>query len=341
MKTQKKLLYTLAAWLIVLLLLELGLRTYEIATGATQAQKAAASGRIARFIPHPYAAYAANPAHPEHNAQGFRAPHDLQYAPDPGALTIACMGGSSTYGTRVPPEDCYPRQLEVVLSSTMNRPVRVINAGLGGYNTPNLISMLSLRVVPLRPQVVLFYCGWNDVRCRLLFADLQTDYSNAQKSWEMTDLPWWRHVRVFDKTAQLLKRPWSPNIHQIVWRPQAGDLTENWRKSSGEPFRANLVTLAAIARAHGATPVFITQATDFAHHPLKADNEAFRQAMKEYTAILTEVARRQSVPLIDVRGAMTDQKECFADVLHMNKTGNRKRAEIIAAYLLEHELITR
>ena len=55
--------------------------------------------------------------------------------------------------------------------------------------------------------------------------------------------------------------------------------------------------------------------------------------------IVTEVARNMSVDLIDIRSLMKDKKEYFADVLHMNEKGNRKRAEVIADYLVQNNLI--
>jgi lysophospholipase L1-like esterase len=83
----------------------------------------------------------------------------------------------------------------------------------------------------------------------------------------------------------------------------------------------------------------VTQATDFAHHPLLADNDLWARAMEEQADILRQVAAATGVDLIDVRAAMSDREDFFADVLHMSAAGNRRRAALIAAYLVEHGLI--
>ena len=37
---------------------------------------------------------------------------------------------------------------------------------------------------------------------------------------------------------------------------------------------------------------------------------------------------------------MSDEAGYFADALHMNEAGNRKRAELIAAYLASNRLVS-
>ncbi len=99
------------------------------------------------------------------------------------------------------------------------------------------------------------------------------------------------------------------------------------------------MTLIGIARTHGAIPVLITQATDFQNHPLPDNNAVWQKAMQEHTRIIREVSENMAVDLIDIRGQMSDKPEYFMDVLHMSPGGNRKRAEIIADFLLQNDLL--
>ena len=76
-------------------------------------------------------------------------------------------------------------------------------------------------------------------------------------------------------------------------------------------------------------PVLATQATDFANHPLGADNALWREAMESQTRVIAETARALDVALIDLRPELSDRAAYFADVLHMTAEGNRRRAELI------------
>lgn len=334
--------YTLVIWAFLFAVVEGGIRLYDRLATPGEGDPEVISDPAAIFEPHPFAAYVANPDNDNHNAQGFRATGDRTYQASPEVINIIAMGGSSTYGTRVHTHEAYPAQLEEILrrSTRSDKRIDVINAGLGGYATPNLISLLTGRIVHLEPRVILFYTGFNDAWTRLMFPGFRTDYSHAQKVWAYPERPWWRYSRTLDLTAELLGAPYvPPHLHSVAWKAPGGDPEDNFAASSGDAFRANLVSLIAIARAHGAIPVFITQATDFPNHPLPDHNEIWQRAMEEHTHILESVAREQKVPLIDVRSAMSDRPEYFMDVLHMNARGNRRRAEIVADYLLKNGLL--
>ena len=108
--------FALIIWISIFAFLELGVRAYDLVRGARKADTVTTSNHVSIFSPHPYAVYVGNPGHDGHNAQGFRAANNRVYSGDPNAFTIACMGGSSTYGTQVPLEDSYPHQLELALA---------------------------------------------------------------------------------------------------------------------------------------------------------------------------------------------------------------------------------
>jgi lysophospholipase L1-like esterase len=344
---KKDLVFLALTWTCAFALLEVGMRTHRLLTAGRES--AADSGLrplavpTSLVIPHPYAAFVLNPERGEHNSQGFRAPKDKLYGRDPEALTIACLGESSTYGLRVAPEHSYPSRLERELSGRLpGRRVEVVNAGVPGYSTPNILALLSLRVVPLKPDLVLLYAGFNDAWTRLLFPGFQEDYAHAQKSWVEAAFPLWRRSLLLDRLADRLGYPNSrdPVFQTVAWHARGGDPQENWMRSSGEPFRRNLATFAAIARAHGAVPVFITQATNFGGHPDKV-RQALPQAMEEHMDILRRAARELRVELIDVRGPMSDRPEYFRDFVHMSEAGNARRAEVVADALLGKGLLRR
>ncbi len=341
-KMKKNLTFTLVIWLLIFAMFEAGIRSYDYIHETRLDEPEYTSNSTSIFVPHPFTTYAANPTNINHNAQGYRAEKNKVYESDPGSINIVSLGGSSTYGTRVYNKDSYPHLLEEILrrSTHTDKTINVINGGLGGYSTPNIIALLSGKIIHLDPALIIFYVGFNDAWTRLMFSDFKMDYSHAQKSWVDPDFPFWRYSRVLDVIAGKLGYPSAkPHIHSVAWRRMSGNPAANLRNSSADAFRANLMTLIGISRTHGSVPILVTQATDFKNHPLPENNSAWIQAMEEHTNIIRQVAGNMSVDLIDVRSLMVDKKEYFLDVLHMNGEGNRKRAGIISDYLMRNKLI--
>lgn len=98
----------------------------------------------------------------EINPLGFRgAP--VPFDKPPGTVRVACVGDSSTFGFLNREEECWPRLLEKCLAGRAGgRRVEVVNAGVSGYTTLQEALALKLRVLPLRPDVVVIQCGHNN-----------------------------------------------------------------------------------------------------------------------------------------------------------------------------------
>lgn len=321
---------------LVVGLLEGGIRLAHVVRDRVRGPKVSTTNSAGLFEPNAYLAYVANPSNPEHTRDGFRSPHEVSLAHE--GWRILCLGGSSTYGTRVREADSYPRQLERALAEDASPAPEVLNGGLGGWSTPNLIGFLALRALDYRPDICLFYVGFNDAWNRLLYADSRADNSNAQRPWSLpSDV--WRHSMVLNLLRFGRTDPDSLHIHKICWNEESGDPEENWRASSFAPFRRNLRTLVAICRANSIRPILCTQATDFEHHPTAERVELWARAMEETTREVRAAAEELEVDLIDLRTPMSNQEAWFADCLHMNEAGNRERARLIAEWMRERNCL--
>jgi lysophospholipase L1-like esterase len=95
------------------------------------------------------------------NAMGLR---DRSIGPrQPGEFRVLVLGDSVTFGPGVRNEDIFPRRLEVNLGRDLGRPVRVINSGVGGYNTEQELAFLKLRGPEIAPDLVVLLYVSNDV----------------------------------------------------------------------------------------------------------------------------------------------------------------------------------
>jgi hypothetical protein len=81
----------------------------------------------------------------------------------PNELRILVLGDSVTLGWGVAEEDTYCRRLESALATRLRQPVRVINSGVGGYNTDQELAFFRRHAKRLKPDLVLLLYVRNDV----------------------------------------------------------------------------------------------------------------------------------------------------------------------------------
>ena len=101
--------------------------------------------------------YKLDPANPD-SPDSFR-----NKAPGPkvaGRLRLVCLGGSTTYGHGVRASEAWPAVLEGVLQHKGIN-AEVINAGVPGYGSRQILLYYRRDIARLGADVVLFYEGWN------------------------------------------------------------------------------------------------------------------------------------------------------------------------------------
>src|SRR6266849_2597140 len=115
------------------------------------------------LIPGSHARAGARPI--QVNSRGFVGPEFEDPRP-PGVTRIVTLGDSCTFGAGAAGET-YPEQLALRLNSR-EKPgsYEVINAGIEGLNTDLALRRLVTKVLPLKPDLIIVYLGWNDLMKR-------------------------------------------------------------------------------------------------------------------------------------------------------------------------------
>jgi lysophospholipase L1-like esterase len=90
---------------------------------------------------------------------------------------ILCVGDSHTFGAGVPEADSYPAQLQAELDSARPGLYAVVNTGVPGFNTAQVLHRLPRWVADYRPETVVVWAGVNDA-----WNDSETDGASA-KAW--------------------------------------------------------------------------------------------------------------------------------------------------------------
>lgn len=97
------------------------------------------------------------------NSKGFRGPEFYNEKGD--FIRITTIGDSCTFGAGSSSDEfTYPALLEKRLNSGSEKSsYEVINTGVPGYTSNQCLLYLKNELLKLRPDIIIVYCGWNDI----------------------------------------------------------------------------------------------------------------------------------------------------------------------------------
>ena len=271
---------------------------------------------------------------------------------DTAKIRIACVGGSSTYCVQLTDEDAWPSQLQKKLGSRY----AVFNYGMPGFSTTEGIIQSALLLPEIKPDIILYYEGWNDIKNYHDPAASPDNYAHGMflaKSLACDDA----ELKCYNAYDAFLKFSGLAYITQV-----AGNHVRNYFRSHGiksfdHPFKSpdrvydtpdpridslyfrNLNTLQAIARAHGAIPVFIPQIMNphfvkegepsLAWSPYIRAND-ISKLMSHFNTVMDSVCTVYHCDeLKDIHKNQNWTADCFVDEGHLSKKGANQLAEIV------------
>lgn len=301
------------------------------------------------------------------NRFGFRNSRMQELAKPGGELRVFAVGGSTTECLYLDEPDAWPEVLQRELAPSVPG-VNVINAGHSGDTTRDHLALLSQRIVPFRPDMVMFLVGVND-----LSLQIESDYSplrNDARSLvvENADAPRLMLRSALAEVSQITRRLILIQRQRLKadargnpvqdgaggWMRAARELRQRAPLSDIDPaalpkpeFEENLRTLAAIARSAGATPVFMTQpvlwgapageweALLWVPYGRRVAPDRLWQVMERFNDVTRRVAAELDVPLIDLARTLPKSTELFYDDDHYTVTGARQVGKLVAEGLRE------
>ena len=147
---------------------------------------------------HPYLNYFPTPGFSidgvqQHNIQGYRGPAVNVYRPE-NAVRILFLGGSTTYSYGVNnPDSTLPEQVRSFLPlkcpDRYDQRLEVINAGLPGGTSAELLTHYLFKYRYYNPDIVVIHTGGNDAIGNALGSPYQPDLSHFRKTFVNPDPP--------------------------------------------------------------------------------------------------------------------------------------------------------
>lgn len=279
--------------------------------------------------------------------------HSLKLEKDANEIRIATIGGSTTANLHLNFDENWPGQLGLQLQQRLTgKKVRVINGGTPGYDTAQNISNLALRVMPFKPDIVVIYHAYNDLKPIRSGVTFLPDYSHFH------DTPFGYHekplfiirwlnrsmfyVRMRNKYREFKKQTKKitvsgDKIERLTYIPELAEQT----------FEQHIRSLIAIARAGGAKVVLSSFATlhnttldyqdtkvfsrlsDFKkdelywlfHFQSGLTLETFFNGINRYNEILRKIADEEKIGWVDNARLIPHRDEFFVSRIHFSRRG--------------------
>lgn len=342
---RRRLFLVLAFVVLPLLVGEIGARVVLLVTGRTMAEVRfdPESFHHKIYVEHPHTVYALAPGARRTeggieyavNAHGYRGPDAPVEKPE-GETRIACVGGSTTFGSGLAEEETYPFRLESRLRRRFpERRTSVVNAGVPGFTSAETLVHVALRVLDLAPDYLVVLENVNEMSPRR-WPGFAADYSHYRRPWtrprpspagallerfsafyclarfHLTDYRWSRYVEYY------CTKDFAAN-----WTGPPVDLSEKTLR----PFRERLVRLCRLSRSSGGRPVLCTMA----HRGRPdLDDPAFVRLMTQQNEAIRGVAGAEGALLADLDAELTGQEALFSDAVHARPGGAERMAAIVA-----------
>ncbi|MDX6768558.1 MAG: GDSL-type esterase/lipase family protein [Elusimicrobiota bacterium] len=289
-----------------------------------------APGSLKRlYTPHPW--FGLRPYHTRFNALGFRGPQPVVPKPS-GVFRVVCLGESSTLGAFNPDDETFPALLEKALNASAPAGLRfeTVNLGVARQTSAALGPLLRRVVLPLDPDLVVFYGGHNDARDALFGPPPE-----PSGPWLLPQLALMARLRLFARgpaaeaaraadaalaprfrdallsTADALSRRGVPFI--VATQKHGG-------ASRGErPYAVEYARVAAALARDGSFADGLDAVT-YAHHRLMA-------AVSGYAA--------GRFVVVDGIAALDAAPRAFVSPIHLTRAGNEALVRALSAPVLE------
>jgi hypothetical protein len=332
--------------LVLLGLLEIGGRIWLTSfASAKDFTRYAPSGWVPkehrRYRAHPYTAFSLNEnfrsrdGRNRHNSIGYRG-DEVTWSKPAGVYRILVLGGSTTYETGVPEhERTFPAQLQRILCERRGRSdVEVINAGCPQWNSWESLVDLQFRGLALDPDLVIVYCGTNEIFPRLVPHDVyRRDNVGYRKGW-VDHAPFWERSVALRGLGLLIGTARANSLSAMCEIDYDGLSVADCLDANGVGyFESNLEHMIAVSRHAGVRIMISNWAWCGGFEGDYASDPDYQRGFRETNDASRRVAGRNQVPFFDHVAEMPTEKRYWHDGRHVNATGALVKAEQFATFV--------
>lgn len=238
---------------------------------------------------------------------------------------VFCLGASSTHSAECPDGQTYPDYLERMLREAHpGREIQVINAGIAGGDTDDILWRLRNQVLEFAPDVVTFMEAFNDC----------VGLSIVETRWPLFDALYNRSL-LYSIGFNVAQKTQSASYHQKVSIEEEyrDHITQMVQLSRDEGFRLVFVQ-QPMANVADLSPEFLLANTGEESLPdfLVEEIRSVEVLQSDLLDIMGGVARENGITLVDPRPAFRVEcvdTNCFYIFLHPIPAGSELLAREI------------
>lgn len=271
-------------------------------------------------------------------------------------LSIIAVGGSTTECFFLSDEKTWPYLLGQKLKKTYTK-IWINNAGLDGHSTFGHIILLRDYLVKIKPKIILFLIGVNDIAMDSLGRNDKIYLRNRYISWK----DWLKKnsevISLFVNIARSLDAHRKGLCHSNlelaeciileISKETINKEVEKYRSHYIESYKKRLLQLIIICMESNIKPVFITQPIVCGNKldPLTGVNletvkysdsmngKLYWEVLELYNNATKEVAKDANTFFIDLANELDKNSLYFYDWYHLTNEGSEKVADILCRAL--------
>ena len=235
------------------------------------------------------------------------------------------------------------------------------------YTSYETLINLQLRLLDLKPNLIIIYHGVNDVHARLVWPHeaYKGDNSGYRQSIYEQNLEHATSFWTYFNLGRIVKAKFSthqsndkkrerfglaPTARFYELRYQRGmktypdgifkeaSVAEILHENSPQYFKRNLEYMVSAARANEVSVLLSTFA--FCPDTAKPSTYGFRplkEAIEEHNQIIESISVEKAVPLIDLATLFPKDTSLYVDDIHVNQKGSEIKASIFGKYLKSNQ----
>lgn len=217
---------------------------------------------------------------------------NYEFKKSAGEIRIATIGGSTTANLNLTYEENWPGRLGILIQEVYpHKKIKILNAGVPGFDTAQSVGNLALRVMPFNPDIVIIYHAYNDLKAIRADRKFSPDYAHIHKKpYGYHQQPgilirWLNHSMFYVRTRNKYRD--HVRIRNKYNKTAGNKKPGNQKKSAGSKkkrlvhippdavrtFEQHVRSLVAIADAGGAKVILSSFATLHDPHLDYSDNE--------------------------------------------------------------------
>ena len=339
----------LLIFFVSILLIEVLLRTYYhfIATPESQSFIAIFADDNfpdlkLRYQPHPYLSYTLTPNYKNitgktnHNSLGFRGPEIGK--PSKNTVCIVTIGGSTTYDVNISDDkNTYPYKLQEYLNKATNSSrFEVINAGVPGYTTWESLINIAIRVLELKPDILILYQAVNDLHAQSV-CQYVCDNTGYRHSWQFS-MNWKLFILKHSYIVRVLRSLFINSKSLGVEHYTNVEMSDysNPPQYIHEPvyFKKNLEKIIKLAKAFDIEVILCTFCSNPQIPGHYASTEYYKKGFLKMNEIIRDCSRKFDLLCIDLENMIPMKDSLWYDGVHLNEAGSDMKAHIIGETIL-------